>query len=183
MKYGVWAYLFAINVVVFFIELLFPQTIHYLALTPSLAISMPWTFITSMFLHAGFFHLFLNMFALIMFGPILEYKLGSKKFFYLYLLAGIAGNIGYFLWAFGSQIPGLGASGAIYGVLGALALLEPNLIVLVWFIPMRLWTAAVFWVFIELFSLGIPSDIANIAHLAGMAVGFSYAYLLKKGMI
>jgi len=179
-------YIIAAAAAVFVAEIIAPQAMLSLfAFTPAKALLMPWVFITSVFMHAGPFHLFLNMFALFMFGPLLEHKVGSRKFLYLFLAAGIIGNIGYFLYAYAlgdPAIPGIGASGAIYGVLGALAVLEPNLPVLAYpfFLPVPLWMAAIGWIFIEFVSIGAQDLVGRAAHLGGIFLGIAYAFLLKK---
>ncbi len=179
-------YIIAAAVIVFIAEMTAAKPMFFLfAFTPSTALFMPWTFITSVFMHAGLFHLFLNMFALFMFGPVLEHRMGSKKFLYLFLAAGIVGNIGYFLYAYtigDPAVPGIGASGAIYGVLGALAVLEPNLPVFAYpfFLPVPLWIAAIGWIFIEFVSIGAPDLVGRAAHLGGIFLGIAYAYALKK---
>ncbi len=100
------------------------------ALTPSLILSGQalWTFFTSMFFHGGFFHLFANMFSLFFIGNFLEKLVGSKRFLSIYLTAGLVGGVFFVLSGliFGKlDIPGIGASGAIFGILGVLAVLVP----------------------------------------------------------
>jgi membrane associated rhomboid family serine protease len=101
-----------------------------LALVPSLILSGQslWTLITSMFLHAGFFHLFANMFSLFFIGSFLENLIGKKRFIWVYIISGIVGGI-FFVFAsliFGNlSAPAVGASGAIFGLLGILAVLVP----------------------------------------------------------
>jgi len=101
-----------------------------LALVPSLILSGQnlWTLVTSMFLHAGFFHLFANMFSLFFIGTFLENLIGKKRFIWTYLTAGLVGGI-FFVFAsliFGDlTTPAVGASGAIFGLLGVLAVLVP----------------------------------------------------------
>ena len=155
------------------------------AFTPSAALAMPWTLVTSVFMHGGLDHIFFNMFALIMFGPLLEQKLGSKRFLALYIAAGIVGNIGYWIYAYtlgNPAVPGIGASGAIYGALGALAVLEPNLTVFAYpfFIPLPLWMAAIGWIFFEFIFLGSADLVGRAAHLGGIFLGIAYAYFLKR---
>jgi membrane associated rhomboid family serine protease len=99
------------------------------ALTPSLILvgNNLWTFLTSMFLHSGFLHLFANMFSLFFIGNFLEKIIGKKRFLLVYLFSGILGGI-FFVssgFLFGSNLPGIGASGAIFGILGVLAVLVP----------------------------------------------------------
>ena len=99
------------------------------ALTPTLILSGEklWTLLTSMFLHAGFFHIFANMFSLFFIGNFLEKIIGKKRFILVYLVSGIVGGIFFVLsgMIFNSNIPGIGASGAVFGVLGILAILVP----------------------------------------------------------
>ena len=100
-----------------------------LALTPSLILSGEnlWTFLTSMFLHAGFFHIFANMFSLFFIGNLLEKIIGKKRFLLVYLISGIIGGIFFVIsgMLFNDNMPGIGASGAIFGILGSLAILVP----------------------------------------------------------
>jgi len=105
--------------------------IENFALTPSLILSGQalWTLLTSMFSHVLFFHIFANMFSLFFIGNFLEKIIGSKRFISVYLLAGLVGG-GFFVLSgliFGRvDIPGIGASGAIFGILGVLAVLVPH---------------------------------------------------------
>jgi membrane associated rhomboid family serine protease len=81
-----------------------------------------WRLITAAFLHYGPFHLLLNMFALYWFGSLLEQRIGSGKFLLLYLVSGLAGSAGALVWS--PLVPTVGASGAIFGILGAGLVLE-----------------------------------------------------------
>src|SRR5205823_601758 len=81
-----------------------------------------WRLITAAFLHYGPFHLFLNMLALYWFGSLLEQRIGSGRFLALYLVSGLAGSAGALLWS--PLVPTVGASGAIFGILGAGLVLE-----------------------------------------------------------
>ena len=101
-----------------------------LALKPSLIIQGKnlWTIIISMFFHANFFHLFANMFSLYFIGNFLEKIIGPKRFLKLYFVSGIIASLFFVGLSFfsGTQnIPGVGASGAIFGLLGVLAVLVP----------------------------------------------------------
>jgi membrane associated rhomboid family serine protease len=104
--------------------------IKNLALTPALIISGKsiWTFLTSMFMHGSFFHIFANMFSLFFLGNFLEKIIGKRRFFWVYFISGIVGGGFYILATLifgGLDIPAVGASGAIFGLLGMLAVLVP----------------------------------------------------------
>ncbi len=165
--------------VVFMLQSFIPGLTPLFWFNPSEISTQPWGFFTSMFLHGGLAHLFFNGFALLMFGPFLEQRIGSRKFLELFLAAGIAGSVFYFLFVLAGitpALPALGASGAIYGILGALAVLTPNLTVFVMFVPMPMRYAAVLWIAIEFLGTFNPaSGIANAAHLGGLLLGFVYA--------
>jgi len=139
--------------------------------------SRPWILLTSMFLHGGLNHLFFNMYGLLLFGPLLEHKIGAKKFLFVYLTSGlIAAFFSSFFYA-----RALGASGAIMGMLGALIILMPNLRLLFLFIiPMPLWVAGIVWILIDALGIFIPSGIGNIAHLVGIGCGLLFGLYLKK---
>jgi len=119
------------------------------------------------------------MFALFIFGIILENRIGSGNFFILFFLSGIAGSVGYMITASDPTIPAIGASGAIYGIIGTLAIVMPLMIVLVGGIPMPMIVAAVFWIVLEVFGMLSPSQIAHSAHLGGVVVGIIYGIYLK----
>ncbi|MFA6329223.1 MAG: rhomboid family intramembrane serine protease [Candidatus Micrarchaeia archaeon] len=183
-------YLVAACVAVFLLQLAFTPAsptakdwfTYLFAVTPALVLSQPWTLVTAIFMHGDWTHLFFNMFALYMFGPYLEYKIGGKRFLGLFFATGIIGNIGYALLSPSAFIPGLGASGAIYGIMGALAILEPNLEVYLFFItPLPLWMVMFFWTLVSLWgTLSLAGGIGYSAHLAGVVAGGAYAYWLKK---
>ncbi len=100
-----------------------------IALTPSLISSGQnlWTLFTSMFSHFMFFHIFANMFSLFFIGNFLEKLIGKKRLFWIYIFSGLTGGIFFTLSGiiFSNDIPGVGASGAIFGLLGVLAVLVP----------------------------------------------------------
>lgn len=152
----------------------------YLAFVPAVALEYPWMFVTSIFLHASLSHLFFNMVALFFFGIYLEPMIGRRRFFALFFAAGIVGNVGYMLTATDPLVPGLGASGAIYGVIGTLAVLAPLTIVFVGFVPLPMILVALGYAFLAYVGLFNPySTIAEGAHLAGMALGAAYGVYLR----
>ena len=123
------------NVVFYFISLFvifsFGEQffLNNFALTPSAIIQGKtlWTLLTSMFSHLLFFHIFANMFSLFFIGNFLEKIIGRKRFFLVYLISGLIGGIFFVLSGliFGSDVSGIGASGAVFGLLGVLAVLVP----------------------------------------------------------
>jgi hypothetical protein len=164
---------------IFFFDLIF-QIWPAFAFTPALAFSRPWTFITSIFLHAGFDHLFFNMFALFIFGLYLEARVSTKQYLFIFFLTGFFGNVAYYLTAPLGVIPAVGASGAIYGVMGMLAVLYPGLVVYIGFAPMPMIFAAAIWFLMEFTGMFVPSNIAHQAHLAGLIVGAAYGLYVRK---
>jgi len=160
------------------------------AFAPAFALEMPWTFITSIFMHASISHLLLNMFVLFIFGTYLENKVGSRKFFLIFIASGIAGNFGYMISTYALQNTflgpyynpltiGIGASGAIYGILGTLALLEPYAIVYVFFVPMPMILATGVWTLTEILGFFSPAGIARGAHLGGLFLGLILGYFMR----
>jgi len=160
----------------------------WVALNPSKILSGKtlWTFVTSMFMHGGFGHLFANMISLMFIGNFVEKLIGKKRFLGLYFVGGLFAALFFILISFitknGLDISIIGASGAIFALGGLLAVLTPKLPVLVFFvIPLPMWAAMVFlmfglWAISN--SFGLP--IGNIAHLGGLIVGVSYGLFLKK---
>ncbi|MCX8166834.1 MAG: rhomboid family intramembrane serine protease [Candidatus Micrarchaeota archaeon] len=136
----------------------------------------PWRFLSSMFLHADLMHLFFNCFTLFLFGPYLENVLGRNKFILFFILSGLVGSLLYYLTIAIGIIPptkALGASGAIFGILGALSVLMPNMLILLFgFIPLRMREAAILWIVLEfLNSFDYTSGIGSAAHLGGLLFG------------
>lgn len=172
---------FIIALIVFFIQLTNIFDWRLFAFTPAFALQMPWTFITSIFLHASLVHLFFNMFALLMFGIVLESRIGSKNFLRIFFIAGILGSIGYLLTARNPLIPAVGMSGAIYGIMGSLAMIMPGSIVFLGgFFPMPLIFAVFFWGISDFLGLFTPTGIAHGAHIAGLFVGILYGLYLRR---
>ncbi|MBS1519042.1 MAG: rhomboid family intramembrane serine protease [Bacteroidetes bacterium] len=145
----------------------------------------PWQLFTYMFMHGGFFHLLLNMFALWMFGVELENMWGQKRFLYYYMLCGLGAGLCNLLIAplFTSVGPTVGASGAIYGILVAFGYLFPNRNIYIYgIIPVRAKYLVIFYMVIEVFAVagGQDSGIAHIAHLGGGIVGLIYMMVVFK---
>jgi len=160
-----------------------------------------YTIFTSMFIHGGFAHIIGNMFVFLFIGTALEERIGSKKFIIIYLLSGICGALAHSFTDLGSSIPLLGASGAIFGIMGALVFAYPHDRI---FMPLPflgflaihlqrasggikvIW-AVLIWGGIETIitlwesNLGMQSETAHFAHLGGLIGGFILAAILLKG--
>ncbi|MBI5215876.1 MAG: rhomboid family intramembrane serine protease [Ignavibacteriae bacterium] len=138
-----------------------------------------WQLFTYMFMHGGFMHLFMNMFALWMFGMELENVWGSKKFLIYYLTCGLGAAFVHLLISplFGVSGPTVGASGAVYGVLLAYGMLFPDRPIFLYFLlPIRARYFVILYILFELISgvTGTQDGIAHFAHLGGALVGFIY---------
>lgn len=136
-----------------------------------------WQLVTSAFLHGGLAHLALNMFGLYIFGRGVEAALGSRRFLALYAASLLSAALTQlFVVSFfggGPPAPTLGASGAVFGVMLAFAVLFPRQVIVLLFppIPMPAWLFATLYAAIELANgvLGTQSGVAHFAHLGGMA--------------
>ncbi len=183
----------AINVILFIIFTILLSTnlisIDLIAIKPANILQglYLWTFLTSMFMHAGFFHLFVNMFSLIFVGSLIERIIGKKRFVNFYLLAGIFSSLLFVLTAlfipsdFNSYA--VGASGALFGLIGLMMLLTPNLKVYIMFIPIPIkikYAAPGMLIVLWLISIAGNIPLGNIAHLGGLIAGLSYGLYLRK---
>ena len=150
-------------------------------------IAQVWRFVTYQFLHdlSSFFHILFNMMVLYFFGPLMERMWGSRRFLKFYLCAGAAGGIVYtLLVVFGvlKALPMVGASGGLYGILGAVAVLFPQMQVFLFgIIPMSMRTMAILAVVISLLNFaGGANAGGEAAHLTGMAIGVLYVMVLPR---
>jgi rhomboid protease GluP len=132
--------------------------------------------ITANFLHGGLMHLFFNSYALFYFGIIVERVYTSQKFVFIYLLSGLAGNL--LTQVFYSAVPSVGASGAIFGLIGLMFSAGIN-----GSIQGRLkgfaGTALLPMILINLFLGFTVPGINNIAHIGGLATGFLLGFVLS----
>jgi membrane associated rhomboid family serine protease len=144
----------------------------------------PWQLITYQFIHGGFSHILFNMLALWMFGMEIENIWGSKKFLLFYLLCGVGGAILQLLFQFfigEGSAPTVGASGAIFGVMVAFAMMFPDRYIYIYFlIPVKAKYLIVILVIFEFMSAGQPSLVAHIVHIGGALVGFLFI-IFDKG--
>jgi membrane associated rhomboid family serine protease len=163
------------------------------SLTPELAVlPAPLTILTSMFLHGGWMHLGGNMLYLWLFGNNVEDAMGHVRFVIFYLVCGAAAALAQAFAAPLSEIPMIGASGAISGVLGAYVLLHPRariltLIFLGFFVTMLRLPAVIvlgFWILIQLFNAAIqPTDVGGVAflaHVGGFIAGIALIGVFKR---
>ncbi len=169
MKYNIksalWLSLFI--AIAFLMQKLIPGFTDFFILDAKLAFPRIFTLVTAVFLHSGAPHLFYNLFALALFGSILEHIIGTKKFLILFFVSGLAASIAGI--PFYTRV--LGTSGAIFGILGMLGILRPKMIVWVYSVPMPMVLALLVWAAADMLGIFVPSDTANIAHLAGLFVG------------
>ena len=184
--------LIAVNVVCFILFTILisinANFLDYIALKPSNVISnfYFWTFLTSMFMHAGFFHLFVNMFSMLFVGNLVERIIGKKRFISFYLLSGLFAGILFLLVSLfvpSENVYAVGASGAIFGLIGLLMMLTPNLPVYMMFIPIpiKMKYAAPAMLFILWFiSILGNVPVGNTAHLGGFIFGLIYGFYLRK---
>lgn len=145
------------------------------------------TFVTSMFLHGGWFHLIGNMLYLWVFGDNVEDAMGHIRFLVFYLSCGIAGDLAHGLADTQSQIPSVGASGAISGVLGAYLMLHPRVRVLVlalriYPIELPAYTVLLIWILLQfLHPFTDPEgEVAWLAHVGGFLAGVVLVTLFKR---
>lgn len=140
-------------------------------LIPQSAFSRPWTFVTSIFLHANLDHLMFNMLGLAFFGYYVETAVGRKSLVMVFFLAGFTGGLSLLPLV---GIGALGASGAIMGVLGFLAATNPDYPVRTFFVPWyrpALYLAVLYGTFDFLYLFASTEPIAYSAHLAGLVTG------------
>jgi membrane associated rhomboid family serine protease len=188
--------LIALNGLFFFVELSGGNAfIEKWAFVPRRFLANPFgdfpTLITSMFMHAGWVHLGGNMLYLWIFGDNVEDRFGHIKFIIFYLLCGLAATFAQLAFSLGSNVPNLGASGAIAGVLGAYILLFPQQQVRVLLgmqvIKMPALIVIGMWIVLQFFS-GIGSianttqtgGIAYMAHIGGFLAGFVLTFLFRR---
>lgn len=167
-------------VLISLLSLISPGFVYgYLALIPANLFQRPWTLITHMFVHQNFDHLFWNMFFLFFFALPLEQRVGEKRFLEIYIFSGIAGAIAQMAVSSPYAVM-MGASGALYGAMGCLAMIAPEIRVLLFFvIPLRIQWAVVLYALIDFSMLGAVDNVAHMAHIAGLLVGVAFGYMMK----
>lgn len=201
--------LILVNVIIFVATMLSKSfmTMQFALFYPSSPYFHWWQFITHMFMHGGFWHIFFNMYTLFLFGSVVERMIGEKKFLLFYFICGLGAaalhtgvewlQMQSFMVsasegsaqamqeiAMLKSVPTVGASGAIYGVLLAYAMLFPESRMTLLFPPVTLsakWMVVAFAV-IELLTgvTGWASGVAHFAHLGGMLIGWLMIKFWKK---
>jgi membrane associated rhomboid family serine protease len=201
----------ALNVVVFFVQLFSASGLQYfvykmgaipyeithfkpliivseVSREPIPRLAPPLTLLTSMFLHGSLFHLLFNMLYLWIFGNNIEDFLGHFRFILFYLLSGVGASLTHILFHPSSQVPMIGASGAIAGALGAYLILYPQarvltLIFLFFFIRIVAVPAAFvlgLWFLVQVLNIGAGGGVAWFAHIGGFLVGIALIKLFSK---
>jgi membrane associated rhomboid family serine protease len=139
--------------------------------------------LTSMFMHGGWEHIIGNMLFLWVFGNNIEDSMGHTRFLVFYLICGIAAGLAHVFLSQGSELPAVGASGAISGIMGAYVVLYPQARVQTWVPPIfvinvRAWFFLIYWFALQLLtgvgSLGSGSDSGGVAvwaHVGGFVAG------------
>lgn len=194
----------ALNCLIFFYQYLSPQGLQHFVLRMGAIpyefshggvvsgldrLPAPLTLLTSMFLHGGFFHLAGNMLYLWIFGNNIEDFLGSFRFVLFYLLSGLAAGLTQVALTPNSQMPMIGASGAIAGVLGAYLLLYPGarvmtfvfLIIYIRIIPIPAAFVLGLWFVGQVLNIGLGGGVAWFAHIGGFITGMALIKVLGWG--
>ncbi len=167
---------------------------HLVDINPKNLVPFPLTIFTAMFMHGGWLHLLSNMLYLWIFGDNIEDILGHVKYLVFYMLCGIAATLVHGFINIDSQIPTIGASGAIAGILGAYMLLYPRariktLLIIIFFVKIVYIPAIIilgFWILIQVISgfteygLRTGSGIAWFAHIGGFIAGMALIAVIKK---
>jgi uncharacterized protein len=179
-SFGPVEFLIITNVILFILVSTRPQFIDFLGMSRLSIAHYPWTIITSMFVHApfpDFTHILFNMITLYFFGTFLLGLVGDFKFYLVYFGGGIVGNLLFLLLANPFSIA-IGASGAIFALGGALAVMRPSLRVFVFPIPVPipLWTAVLGGFLL----VGFIPSVAWQAHLGGIAFGALLGFIFRK---
>ena len=180
-------WLIGVNLIIFAASQFFGAEIRYyltiyLSMIPAAVVQLKWvwTFITYMFMHGGISHILFNMLALFIFGLHVERQIGSKEFLLYYFVTGaLAGFFSFLVYYFTGNysVVLMGASGAIYAVQLAYAVLYPNSIVyLMGILPLRAPVMVLGFTALSLLFMftGAQGNVAHLTHLAGFGFGWLY---------
>lgn len=176
------------NIMVFFIELLFPSSVYFLAYNTQYPLSIQ--LLTGIFTHYNYMHILINMVVLLLVGLPLEVRIGTRRFIIIYLFTGILSEIIYYLVYFGNESLLLGASGAIFGVMGALFRLYPDDEIPMFlgfiFMPrLKVKYAVFFYAVIEFLAVftSYEDNIAHIVHISALLLGIIFSPLLSYRLV
>ena len=176
----------------------YPHLFSSSAYTDLMTASALLPFVTSMFLHGGLWHLLGNMLSLFVFGPNVEDRFGHIGFFTVYLACGLAAGITQIAFSAGADIPVVGASGAIAGVMGAFFVMYPKarvvsvipIVVIPLIVRVPAFFYLLFWIGMNVINAlkemqlsmndTVSAGVAWWAHIGGFAIGMIYAGLLAK---
>ncbi len=178
--------LLLVNIGVFILQAIFDTTERGRLMSQYLGVTLGafwqvWRYLTFQFLHANFSHIFGNMLGLYMIGTLLEGQWGAKRFTLFYLACGVAAGAAYVLisaiMSLPAGIPLVGASGGVYGILLACAVLMPE-VKFFFVIPIRIAAIAIF----ALMALGVLGSISEAANTPADDNGFQKALAMSKAM-
>jgi membrane associated rhomboid family serine protease len=170
------------NIGVFLVQQAVPWSTNLLALVPAAILVRPWTLLTYMFAHStgSLSHILFNMFALYIFGPRVEARIGSARFIRMYLAAGVTGGILSFF--FTPLVAIIGASGAVFGVQLAYAMFYPRDKIFIWgVIPVEARVLVIVMTLISIYSgFRGGGGVAHFAHLGGYLGAWLYLRWSEK---
>jgi membrane associated rhomboid family serine protease len=179
----------AFTVIIYFAQrMYFPFFEENFSLIPSEIITkfQVWRIFTYLFIHdpLSYLHIFFNMYMLIMFGIQVEAEWGRRRFFFYYFLCGTGAGLFIFLIALisGENSLTMGASGAIFGIMLAFSMLNPDAVILLFFIlPIRAKYLVILYAGLELFFelSGAQPGVSHVGHLGGLLTGFLYFKYMK----
>ena len=176
-----------LNVFIFLVtDYLWPKGFYYLAMIPSFVRrGYLYQLFSYMFVHGSLNHLIFNMLSLLIFGTMVEKRIGSKEFLLFYLLTGLFSGIISFISYYlgGMNVVLVGASGAIYGVLLLFAVFFPYSVIFVFgIIPVRAPILIIIYALIELYSqvFGRGGNVAHLTHLSGLAFAYLYCRIRMR---
>ena len=149
---------------------------RYCALWVGLPFFRAYQFVTYMFLHANFEHIFFNMFALWMFGRQLEWRFGQQRFLTYYMVCGVGAALiqAAIAWAMGTPMTLVGASGAVMGLLLAFGVLYPDAVIMLLIPPVPIkakWFVVIYAAIELLLGWRGAGNVAHFAHVGGMLWG------------
>ena len=181
--------LIVVNLIIYFITNSSTKLMNTYGLNPGLFLyhRMYWQIFTYMFLHGNFNHLISNMLGLFFFGFSVEKALGSKEFLLIYLLCGILSclfSLGYFIATDNYRTLLIGASGALYSIMLAYAVIYPKANIYIFgLIPIPAPILVIIYAIIEIFTqfTGLQAGIAHFAHLFGFLTAFLY-FIIRMGV-